>query len=697
VKDWKYYIIDVDNGEYLYLSAGAVASSVSPKELIQGPDGWQDISAVYERSFDRLGVVRSMTVPLSFIRDGAEILRHEFYTKSIERRLYLKIERRVTEVTSGYYRHNYQFFYRGEINFTSFKDDGVRVTVNLSEGGISKKITAAENTVQELPMDSGTINVLLDGINIDYSAQMSTFHDLYVSLFQIETHWLLNFSNTSVEQHRVYVALSDITVKKQINVVYNYSTSEDWFLTVTDAVTINFHFRLKGILARSVTLGGTGVVRIKLINQAGTIIATFLDHTLPSGSPPFNFNIDTTVTIAMNTGDKLFLVAEIFSSTPSSLTISMVTQDSDTTITYKAKYRQSIVKAKLPSVVYKSLIGAATGNQADADDTYVQTFDHLALSPGDSIRGIQTNVKLKTKLSDFLQFARVQARGELGIINGLAVIKRDEDFLDNSTPIPIKIKNLVISDATDLRINTIKVGYPKQDIEGVGGKLEFNNTFIFDTPQKTVVKELDLVCPYLAQPYLIEDRRVNLDGKVSTDDNTDNEIFILDVDLSSPTTIDGQTVYPLRRVVYDVVEGIPDPVGVFNLEISPKRLLLLHMERINSLMHGMDGQNIIFKSTELNPTLKTTLGSVVIDEDADETIGTDKMFLPYYLDSDVKEPVNLVETLEPDPNVCFSFGQGGEGFLMKIGDQPDEKKEQSYKLLATPDVDIINLQKNAYK
>jgi hypothetical protein len=73
----------------------------------------------------------------------------------------------------------------------------------------------------------------------------------------------------------------------------------------------------------------------------------------------------------------------------------------------------------------------------------------------------------------------------------------------------------------------VRVGYPEQNIEGVNGKYETNNTYVFSSPLTLdTPKELTLVCPYPSQPYAIEKLRMNFEGKTTTDNNSDNTVFL---------------------------------------------------------------------------------------------------------------------------------------------------------------------------
>lgn len=90
-----------------------------------------------------------------------------------------------------------------------------------------------------------------------------------------------------------------------------------------------------------------------------------------------------------------------------------------------------------------------------------------------------------------------------------------------------EVVDFVKKPATDLKCNTFKFGHLKQDIEDVNGKYDPNGSNLYTGPITKDVKEYNMVSPYKAGPYEIEILRINLDGKTTTDDNSDNDVFVI--------------------------------------------------------------------------------------------------------------------------------------------------------------------------
>src|SRR4051812_9740745 len=103
MKDNLYYILE-DDGRSLKAQNGVVTSSSQPTPLPNTPDGWRNAIITWERIMAKHGIQRSYTDPLSFVRDGATIIRKAVYGQSYERSLSLLIQQLTPEVDDTFYR-----------------------------------------------------------------------------------------------------------------------------------------------------------------------------------------------------------------------------------------------------------------------------------------------------------------------------------------------------------------------------------------------------------------------------------------------------------------------------------------------------------------------------------------------------------------------------------------------------------------
>jgi hypothetical protein len=755
-KKWLYYFL-TEEGKSYYVQNKVVKTSGIPKPLEQTPDGWQDISLAYERDLKKLGIVRSFTLPLSAVYAIRQILRTIVFTKNIEEKIFLLIQKLYVTTTSTTYRFLYNYFYKGEIDLSQYRYEDVTDKFSVVEGGIYGQVKANEGTPYELDIDNDpeVVRVKMDGFSFDQSA-----------------NWVL-------PKTQMTTGASDIAALAFIN-LEGTSTGSIFATSQTPGAADQYFLKNIGEEAVTITLNGSVSFRPNNVIQEVHVILIKVDANNISTNvqstvyDPAEENVLYTETyddlaITLNQNEYLELLVRVIrqpGGAPPFTDGYVNLEETKFRATFETTYRTTYINSLKPSTVLKRLIKFITGSENNYLTTYVEGFDHLLLTSGDAIRGL-AGAKLKTTLNNFTEFMRVNAGAGQGIENNKLLFEAYSYFLNPDNPIELgEASNLKVYPATDLMGNTLKIGYPVQQIDDVNGKSSFNNTHVYSSPITKVVKEINLVCPYISDAYYIEITRINLEGKTTTDDKADNEVFILNTIIEqegvnalfgeflgiyyitipsrsdlvdyfsagSVFTISGtnegtykstgaitsgsdllvfiDTVFQttdsdqhdvdivfgtrlLRRVEYDQITGVPDTEFIFNIEdLTPKRLVLLQANWLNSIFYGFAGKKLTFQSTEKNADLVTQRGSVYIRERADYTIGTDILFKPWYFEFDTQVPVDLVELLETNINRCFSFvwyGYTYKGFLVKAGISANDNKVQSYKLLCTPDTDLTNL------
>jgi hypothetical protein len=95
-KRWLYYILD-EMGRSYFVQNGIVQISSTPVPLEYTPDGWQKVLIGWQRNWSYYGVNRNYTNPLSYVKDGAQIMRSIFYNGNIESKAYLLIQEKKLE------------------------------------------------------------------------------------------------------------------------------------------------------------------------------------------------------------------------------------------------------------------------------------------------------------------------------------------------------------------------------------------------------------------------------------------------------------------------------------------------------------------------------------------------------------------------------------------------------------------------
>jgi hypothetical protein len=744
LKSWLYYIID-KNGNSYRVNNDVVETTSTPTPLENTPDGWQDISIGYDRDLKKLGIVRSFTLPLSFIRNVSRILRTVLFTTNIEEQLFLLIQKLSVTVESGVYRFLYQYFYKGQLDLLSYRyEEGVKDVVLVDEAGIFRQIKANENTVYPISLnDPEAITVKMDGV-----------------FLQEKHYWIIPSTSGVASGNRIVgtqfvqkegMAFGFASFSVFEKTEPTLSSSSDYFIAATQDIT---GVRIHGSLG--ITSSDPWQLNIK--DQTGAVRANLIDITTVSQNNQVH---DFDVTIDLNEGDRLFLCGG------SSIVAAWI--EGEIRAEFQSRYKTTYRKFLKLSTLLKRLIGKITGSENNCDTTFLEEYDNFLIGSGDGLRGFE-DADIKTSLSQFGDFARVVLPAGQGIENGKYSFNSYEHYFATTDPIDLgDISGLRVMPTADLICNTLKIGYPPQQIDNVNGRYSFNNTILYTLPVTLdEPKELALISPYISDPFYQEIIRINFEGRTSTDDKSDNSVFVVNVDLpeeqtyiadfgnfltggaivfydgaadedlylpgsiiqiTGPTTTNtgqftvvatitqgsdilvfteeptnvetGQEVTInaataiLHRETYDSITGVPDGDSLYNIEgLTPRRLVDKHYKYINSILTGLQGKKVKWVSTDKNADLVTVLAGTETKEKSDYNITTDKLFKYFYFEFDTQVPINLVETLEENAYRPFQFTWDDVdyiGFLVKAGIAANDYKPQSYKLLCAPDNDLTTL------
>lgn len=550
-----------------------------PTPVPMAPEGRKSISIAYERSMSdkELGVVRSFTLPSDFVRKAGKILKSIVYGKNIGEKVFLLIQKlKITiNLLAFTFRMQYKFLYKGEIDLTSFTDKDVRTTITVSEGGITKLIKSREGNTYEIDLDTNpnAVTIKDDGINL---------------------HDTANFIVTPIEipvTRPVHYVPAAFTVRdgnapgfagfQNFGDPYNEPPPKEQALFATTQVmtgmrltgTIKLQFNLSGApspTARYVVCLNSNLRQGSVFNTPGIAYLTpngNVGYHLTSINNSISFDFDVTFD---SLGEEFFFIYA-YSNTGGSAISLQLYQDSAFKIEFKSRYKTTYIKGLPLSALGKEVTTKVTGNANDLNISFLQQHDNLIFTSGDGIRGLAGS-KIKTTLKDYKDFIWVVLAASRGIENNKLIFEEFAHFLNPDNPIPLgEIANLITTVANDLICSTIKTGYPVQQIDDINGKYSFNNTFYWSTPlDLDQPKALDLVSNYITDAIYQEIIRLNLEGKVTTDDKSDNEVMVMNCEkkteqftatdvLIDTATIDGN---------YFAIVGQDDKIGLFNTKFT---------------------------------------------------------------------------------------------------------------------------------
>lgn len=682
-------------GSCYYVSNGLVLTTTNPKPLQYTPDGWRNIQISNQRNQKYFALDRSFSVPLDFVKDGAQILKYLYYNRGSEEKVFLAIAKQQLFIDATTYGYYYTLTYKGEIDLENFKHDGPKVTANIMEGGPVKYIKANENTTYEIPVDvEDAIYIKMDGVKLRQSA---TF---LMTDGSPDTHLEPNIPELTLigsEQVQSIGAKSTTrTVALNSLTGGDVFTSKENFLSPsnTTEITITYDF--------GITLGLVGVgalpnthylFRLHGYDKDGNSI--FNDNVEDFTADPLilyghhDFSGSKTFTIPSNTTE-LYLRSTV--SLNGNNTTFTYDNDGSIKVDYNYVHRTTYIKALRPLYVLQQLINnIIPGGYSVLSDTLTDNQD-IVISCGDAIRGIE-GAKIKTSLAAFFtSFNSILGIG-LGQVRSILRCEVKSYWVDYSDPIDLgEVNGLKVKPASDIKFNNLKIGYPEQTYEDVNGKQEFNNTHEYSTAITRIAKPLDMVSQYRADCYGIEFTRINLDGKTTTDNKSDNDTFIIHIK-DTPITEAGLTVYELDRTLNPTATGLLEKDTVFNLFLTPKHNLYRSGDYLHSLFYKQDNTFFRFRTTEKNSSVVTD-----VTENADVEVGdlTDPLFTANTLEFESRVPVNQVTLLEQNPLRAFKGTFAGVPFMgipVKVSSREADRAAQDYILLSAPTNDLTALEK----
>ena len=485
-----------------------------PARLELSPDGWKDTLVKFARNIKYFGLFRDYTVPMKFVGDGAAILRHQMWHFGLEGVTYLGI----AKLDRTGLPYNYYSWYLSEINFAKYRQTKTGVNTEALEGGLSKLLKAYENTTYEIAVDDDPehILVLMDGMEFDFNRKCNIIPDQAITgtanyyLGQVETSREgitpeINFADLLPKQSSPYPnedyflqskKTQEFTVSGRIKIYFNRTTPFELRIETNDGVS------------------SSGFPQYSLVNIAGSPRSA-------GTTEEFSFN----ETFTLPAGSRAHMKIYGGSSPLTEFTV----LEGEITVDYVYRHPQSYIKALYPFRVLEKLVYKITDGQYTCESNFLQNLTDYCITSGDALRGLTAAV-IKTSLADF--FKSFFSRFSIGLTvkDDKLLIEPLSHFFDSSIIADIgSVDDAEITLAEDLVFNSIKAGYAKQEYTDANGRYETNQGQAWSTPITKIIRETDLTSPYRADPFGIELLRINFEERKTTDSNSDNDTFLLNI------------------------------------------------------------------------------------------------------------------------------------------------------------------------
>jgi len=704
------YIFAFQNADFKFWrkNAGGVTITSQPYFLQFAPGGWDGLEVKNVRNKRYWGIDRSVTIPLSYVQDGAAILKYIFLNKGAEEPLYLTVLEQQLDYQAGVgYGYWYRQRYRAEVDLTTYSHEGASIKVTLLEDGLPKYLKANENTVYELPLDvADAILVKMDGIKLRQKLNYTDGTGFDVELNVHGTNFLGPSVYLDKEGDSVGVVINSESLENVTGASF-----EDKVIKLNSIINNANDYAIDAVITGTIEFTCTGMtsspayaVKFRFLRSL-QVVANQNDYQIISTAPMVvgqTYTQQFTITVPLQPGERL-LREGIFFGGPGSNAKIAFTENSKYSITFVSRYKTTYVKAFRAQYLFSKLIDKVTeGKYTAATSAYFEKYSNVVFTCGNALRGFSDAI-LKWSWSDFFQFWDSFDSVGINVVGNVVDFGAKGDLIDTVNIIDlVQPSNFKLAMATDMLYNELEIGYPelKNDIGVLNGNEEFNTKYLYSLGVMKKPAKMDKVSKIAAGCYPIEKIRVTTVNKDTTDYKNDNDVFPLYIN-NTPQESGGLPMfiyYNLDRSLNASATGLLEQDTVFNIPLTPHLNLKRNGPWLRSCTWLCDYKTLGYRSADKNNKLTFTdpvYGPIV--EKADENVGGlgAQFVVPLLFHFTVPAPDDLIELLDVNPLRAYRFpfyGENYKGILMEVSTGMQSHKEQNYILLALPDNNFNKLE-----
>lgn len=729
-KKFRYFLTNED-GLFYYTSGGQVYTTNVPTPLKYDPNDWHETSIRWARDFFLSGVFRSFSLSITFVQDGRQILAFIAATqRGYESKCKLVIEKLDT------FDWQHKPYFSGDIDFSQGRLSKNQYQVEILDGGLASLLRAKQDTPYEIAINpGGAVKTLMDGIFL-----RTSYNYVPLGLSWTGTSGKLKSLPTAFTlqegDYNVAVAAGQQLIDFELYSV-GFVINNTEFANATFRATQAMDAIVDGnmqVRVKKTSLTGSDTLRVFLYVVDSTqtvksITNLYIGPSLSNGQDQ-TFDISFSKSLTLASGDRIFLN---IGSTPLQNNEFYITPNPPDQQIYKFAIRSTF---RLPrtvasgdryvdfcrKLIVDKICEGKYGFRSDfLGSPGTVLFDNrpycTIVTSGDALRQIGTvtkPAKIKASLGESLKTGKTLWMLGLGVEqdaagNEIVRMERDTHFFD---------KNSVICDLgeieypgqsfmQDMLYGSLDIGVARQDYDGTNGRDEFTLAGTYDFPTRSAPgKRWDMVAPHRWDMYGIEYARSQNIGKETTDDSSDDSVFLFEVNQAPTTfTIGGGSVtyHTLARRQNDLgnsATGLLFPSSAYNLSMTQKRCFLRNSPLIRASLWQQDDQVVKFQTSLKNGDVVSNLGSGQIVERGNVRVDSlgEPLYLPKLFEFNARAPKNFPDLMAANPygRINFSVRIRGSlvqcgGFVDEVNIKPGSNDVAEWSLIVCPDVDLAKL------
>ena len=665
-------------------------------DLEHSPLNWNSFNIVFKRSDRYHSVLRRQILDSDFPFDGKQYIDTIYETYGIDTDIGCEIQ------YLDKLPRTYATLFTGIIDLSEWSSLRDTTSVKIIDSSVMAKFASRDEI--EVPinrtddLDGNVISVYdylngmtVEGVNIEEKAEYDNVANII----------LINSAETTPFTHYRGVDdgdfdfntigsdadLPDVTLGSASGPIY----------TNNSGASITVRFRIVTLFDGLIDITGSGAWSYLIQVWTGKNGATKAIEIVGSGTGADQDHINQSydsgyLTETLAAGETIEIY-HVWSGVPGTATISptfsmdptlieifeIIDPEADTVVSMPLLHELGAKLLEIITGVSDPLNSSILGRTDSEPRTYGAdgSYSFYGIASGLMLRGFRhTKWPLRTSFADF--FKAIDAVGNLGCwYNGTEFqIKEKTEYYKDSKIITLgEVQDLEISVSGEDYFNKIKVGYKEVSYDEVNGQQVPNVSAEFANNTQRIQNTLDLSSEYRADDYGIElSRKKDFRTTNAEDTRFDNDNFFV---VGQRDGADYISMQGYDNFVADSITGVYSPDTRLNLDITPKRNLLKHLNRLSVPLFISHGDTN-FMQSQFNLDLSTQKsGDPVINETDDIAYTEEPLYYPdvYNFTSELTKDVVLQLISDPHGYVEFQYiGITYTGFIIEVSSEPFNRR-----------------------
>ena len=491
------------------------------------PQSWEDQTLGIERS-DDFGLNVQNGVPLLFTGGVADILRKLYSDNSVFSQSVLRIDK---------LQNNWKYapFYSGKQDYTTYRDKMYGVEMSGIETGLAAKFADYKDIEYEIEVPAAGTHLSYTGVSVVKANQIQAgYGELNeVSAFNEDAYVLKG--KRAVRNYSDILSFTDTTGTP-------YETMTFRILGHTGMVTFNLDVKMLLTVAAQVTIFDTqpspGSIKIVLHTPGTNSIIQTLKTIDPSetryltvpltGAVIYDtFSHEEIISVSVTNANDVNLSVYYQADSTKGYTKVLVNEAAGCYIETSDLVVSPYTASQLRVFTHEWLIGQLL-SKIDPANILLSEIDYGTgpvelLSATQCIKklgNVTSTVTIKAKLVDVLESLNKLRCIGVDILGNTMVLKNRQTFYPEEAYGEIKCTDIELAHDIEHQYNSVEVGSDAETTHEIGKIYPFIGKKVFSVADSPLSAKLDLVHPFMCDPYTIEAYINDTLSDTSTDDET---------------------------------------------------------------------------------------------------------------------------------------------------------------------------------